>query len=63
MATVAGIIMIVMSFAAALLLYEATVAPPRNHKRDTTQRRERLRNYGLSAAIAALVAAYAAAIW
>jgi hypothetical protein len=29
MATVAGIVMIVMSFAAALLLYEATVSPPR----------------------------------
>jgi hypothetical protein len=62
MATAAGIVSIVVGFAAALLLYEATVAAPRNDRRDDNKRRDHLRTLGLVAAIVAVAAAYLAAI-
>jgi hypothetical protein len=63
MATAAGIVTVVMGFVAAYLLYEAIAPAPRNDKRDHWRRRERLRTYGILAAIAAVASAYVAAIW
>ena len=62
MATVAGIITVIMGFTAALLLYEATAPAPRNDRRQDGERRGRLRTLGILAAIVAVVAAYVAAI-
>ena len=63
MAIAAGIVTVVMGFAAAFLLYEATVPSSRNDRRDDSRRRERLRTLGFWAAIVAVAAAYIAAIW
>ena len=62
MATVAGVISVVMGFAAALLLYEATAAKPRHERRQDSDRRDRMRRIGVIAAIVAVVAAYVAAL-
>jgi hypothetical protein len=63
MATAVGIVSVAVGFAAALLLYEATVSAPRTDQRDDSKRRDRLRSLGLLAAIVAVAAAYIAAIW
>ena len=63
MATAAGIVSVVVGFAAALLLYEAAISAPRTDQRDDGKRHERLRSLGLLAAIVAMAAAYIAAIW
>jgi hypothetical protein len=62
MATVAGVISVVLGFAAALLLYEATVAKPRHERPQDGDRRARMRKLGIIAAVVAVVAAYVAAL-
>jgi hypothetical protein len=62
MAIVASIIAVVMGFAAALLLYEATAQVPRDGRPAEGGRRDRLRRLGFGAAAVAVVAAYVAAL-
>ena len=71
MATVASIVTIVMAFSAAMLLFNATVTPSRNKRREDGQildedayrdRQRTMRTLGLAAAVVAVIAAYVAAI-
>jgi hypothetical protein len=62
MATIAGVISVVLGFAAALLLYEATVAKPRHEHPREGDRRARMRRLGIIAAVVAVAAAYVAAL-
>ena len=63
MATVAGVVTVVMGFAAALLLYEATATKPRHEEgRQAGERRAMMRKYGIVAAVVAVIAAYVAAL-
>jgi len=70
MATVASIVTVVMGFASALLLFEATSGHPHDKRSQDAQTRDqlayqerqrRMRAWGISAAIVAVIAAYVAA--
>jgi hypothetical protein len=71
MATVAAIVTVVMGFLAAMLLFNATVTPPRNKRRENgkardehayRERQRTMRTLGLVAAVVAVIAAYVAAL-
>ena len=70
MATWASIVTFVMGFASALVLLQATVELPRGKRRKNAptqdeayqERQRRMRAFGISGAIVAVIAAYVAAL-